>query len=300
MFFSDMSLQIYRKEKKALPKIKKYHHETYLERTFLFISGKASLTIEAACVLPLFLYAVLAFMYFFSAINITEAVSAGILETGKELAVSAYARESLGDENDSNISHLVRGNLSFVYARQNIIKKIEETGADISLLKNGTDGIGMLKSSILEEDDIIDLVVSYQLKFPIPILVITEISVEQRGYFRAWTGIDRQPEENHSDDDAQVYITVNGRVYHRDRDCTHIRLSVSQVHMSTISQLRNKSGAKYYECERCERSNTDQVYITETGDRYHGSVNCSGLKRQVLTVPESQIGGRDPCSRCGE
>ena len=300
MFFSDMPQFNNRKEKIALPVRLKHTCPVCLERISLFIPGHASLTVEAACILPLFLYAVLAVMYFFAAVGISGAISAGILETGKELAVYAYAQQTLGINAGSEISQLVMGNLSTAYAKGKIIEKINETGVDTTVLKNGADGIHLSGSSFLEKEDIIDLRVNYRLKFPIAVFALKEIPVIQRGYFRAWTGREGSLYNTDSESsDNEVYVTVNGSVYHKDKNCTHIRLSIKKVDKNSIGKLRNESGGKYYPCESCKGGHGAEVYITETGDRYHGSVSCSGLKRQIMKVQLTQVEGWPSCSRCG-
>ena len=40
------------------------------------------------------------------------------------------------------------------------------------------------------------------------------------------------------------------------------------------------------------------VYLTEYGDRYHCSPDCSGLTRNVKLVPLSEAGGMRQCSKC--
>ena len=90
----------------------------------------------------------------------------------------------------------------------------------------------------------------------------------------------------------------NGNVYHKSRDCTHIRLSVRQEPESRVSGLRNVDGGKYHPCEKCGGSGS-RIYVTDTGDRYHSSAACSGLKREVIEIPLSQAEGWKACSRCG-
>ena len=54
-------------------------------------------------------------------------------------------------------------------------------------------------------------------------------------------------------------------------------------------------------CELCaEGKHADSaVYVTETGDRYHLSIGCSGLKRTVTRVRRSDVTGLPYCSECG-
>lgn len=117
---------------------------------------------------------------------------------------------------------------------------------------------------------------------------------------RKWTGYDVNNAGNEKNSEEYVYITESGYAYHRSRECSHLKISVSLVSSDSIENCRNSSGAKYYPCEKCARNgNTGIVFITEDGNRYHSSVTCSGLKRKVKTVKISEVGGRRPCSECG-
>lgn len=40
------------------------------------------------------------------------------------------------------------------------------------------------------------------------------------------------------------------------------------------------------------------LYITETGNKYHSSLDCSGLKRHIDAVPITEVGGMGACSKC--
>lgn len=122
----------------------------------------------------------------------------------------------------------------------------------------------------------------------------------QKAVVRAWVGYTGEAFENHAGE-TLVYITSTGSVYHRSRDCTYLRLSIRQVFYEDLGSERNQSGGRYTPCEYCVRSGSagGVVYITDHGTSYHSSAGCQGLKRTVMAVPLSEVGGRPCCSRCG-
>ena len=82
------------------------------------------------------------------------------------------------------------------------------------------------------------------------------------------------------------------------RSCTHLTLSITLAGRDEVEGLRNASGGRYSPCEKCGGDGSGIVYVTNEGDRYHNTIECSGLKRTVRCVPLSEAGGRSPCSRC--
>ncbi len=121
---------------------------------------------------------------------------------------------------------------------------------------------------------------------------------------KPFTGISlKELGKNNTGEDRPVYLAENATVYHVDRECTHLRLSIKQVAFDMVPGLRNYDGGRYKPCEICVRNNVGSaVYITNEGDRYHSVITCSGLKRTVRSVNESEaVGmGLGPCSRCGK
>lgn len=122
----------------------------------------------------------------------------------------------------------------------------------------------------------------------------------QRAVVRAWTGYTGESFRAGNKSEEFVYITPEGSVCHKSRDCSYLRLSVRSISGSGLANARNESGAKYYPCEYCVKNAGAgaAVYITEYGTSYHNSPNCQGLKRTVMAVPLSEV-GRPLCSRCG-
>lgn len=104
-------------------------------------------------------------------------------------------------------------------------------------------------------------------------------------------------EKTKNEDDAYVYVTETGDVYHSSRTCYHIKLAITQIDKG----LLKKSYENLLPCELCASGKyTDGcIYITETGNKYHYSVACSGLKRTVMRVRRKDVGNLSPCSNCG-
>lgn len=117
---------------------------------------------------------------------------------------------------------------------------------------------------------------------------------------RKWTGFNALKNSgNKKIEEEYVYITETGTVYHRSRDCSHLKISIKVVDANELGSERNSDGAKYYSCERCRgSSNSGLVFITGEGNKYHSNASCSGLKRTIKVVKLSEVGGRGPCSGC--
>ena len=118
---------------------------------------------------------------------------------------------------------------------------------------------------------------------------------------RTFTG--RYYDENTGENKGNilVFVTENGKVYHNDKACSHIKLSIKAVQYSEVKNLRNADGGKYYRCERCIKGEPHgQVFITKEGRRIHSHKRCSGIKRTVRGMPlkEAKALGYRPCERC--
>lgn len=116
----------------------------------------------------------------------------------------------------------------------------------------------------------------------------------------AWTGAGEGTFAGNEETEKMVYVTESGSVFHKDQGCTYLDLSVNQVSAGELSSLRNAYGERYTACSSCSRKQepAGNVYITEKGRHYHNQETCSGLKRTVRLVKESEAAGH-ACSRCG-
>ena len=135
------------------------------------------------------------------------------------------------------------------------------------------------------EDEMIQLVRPARVKPVVPVLAYPGTNIVSCCYMRAWTGYDVERKFSGEEQEEYVYITENGTVYHRERNCTHLTLSIELAGKDEVGQLRNESGGKYYPSEKCGGDGSSFVYVTGEGTRYHNTITCSGLKRTVISIP---------------
>ncbi|MBQ9612659.1 MAG: hypothetical protein IJV14_08745 [Lachnospiraceae bacterium] len=294
-----------------------------------FLSGKravlrGSMTVEAALVLPLFLFFFSNILFFFEMIRLQSNMLAALHETGTEISEYAYfyryglddlkevigsneASEDLGSSEAAVGSYGISLLMSEGYVRSRVNKILGTGYLDRTCLEGGSGAISYLRSGILageEGKDLVKLVADYRVKPLIPMMAPSGFSLQSRYYGHAWVGYDLGAEDAPPDGDPGeetiVYITPTGTVYHRTRDCTYLKPSVRAVNASSLRGLRNDSGGKYYPCEACRPAAAGIVYICSDGNRYHGSSTCRSLKRTILEVPLSSVEDhRRACSKCG-
>lgn len=255
-------------------------NKSYDGRASVFTSFKASITVEAAMAVPIFFFAMICLIYLMEIAAIQISVRSGLQYAAKTVMQDSYP---LAVIKPLDIESYV----------------VEEIGAkrlERSVIVGGSTGIDCSSSNMSVRTGIGKLEAEYKIKLPVPIFYIEGITCKESIKVKAWTGYEK--EFLGSEKEEIVYITETGIVYHRDYHCTYLDLSIQMVSRNVIEHLRNEGGGKYYPCFICGGKG-NQVYITNTGNRYHGSVTCSGLKRTVYAVPLSEAIGKGACARCG-
>ena len=270
--------------KNKLYSIKTYTH-TFEKRVSSFISSKilhGSMTIEAALVLPIFLFSIFSLISLISVIKIKSCMDIAVCEVGNEIAIKKYSEYS-GDiflpayiKNELGI--FLEDNLS-EQDRKRLYSKIYVT--DISLL---------------EEEEIVTFRVDYSVIPDFHMLGLCRIKMNTTYYGHSWQGSTSTKQE-----ETMVFISQNASVYHTDKNCTHFNLTIEKILYDNVNNFRNNEGEKYDECRFCNRiANKGKVYITPEGENYHNIKNCAGLTRSVYTIPYSKVFGKQKCLRCGE
>lgn len=300
------------------------HSNKKMKRTW-----KAVLTVEAAVVLPLFMFAVLALIYLFqvmelqlklqSALNRTaeQTASYGYL-LGRVLAVSEgkvedwlekselFSEDGLLSVDDTGewIIKLLSSSVAEPAFKQIAAHYMDISDPAVLRIVGGWDGVNFHSSCLKDEACCVVVRAKYSVRVPFVPEVISELELCQTAVCRLFCGdrayipVDRDEEEL---EEGVYYMTPSGSVYHVSRECSYLKITVLNTDWTRIESMRNSSGGKYYPCERCVKgaAPAGQVYYTRSGSSYHATHFCSSLTRTVVEVSEEEIVGLPPCSRCG-
>lgn len=205
-----------------------------------------NMTVEAALVLPVFLFAAVNLLSLLLMFRTYSAEEAKLHQTGRQMALYAYGQES-GD-------------------------------SEIRLMNVN------------------------RIKSPFGIAAFGGGYTANGCVMHKWNGYDlngtagERPEK----EEELVYITRSGSAYHRERGCRYLNPAIQMVDRNDAENADTEDGGKYTPCLVCG-GESGLVYITEGGNRYHSTVNCTGLKRTIesVTLTEAIEAGRHPCPSCG-
>ena len=274
--------QMTRKEKKKISlrqyDVKEKDRGNYSPGEALFHAlQKGSFTLEASLVLPLFLFAAATVLSLFLMMQVQYTV-----ENALERAVADQAL--LGSESEKTVENLAKAAFYQELVRQNCM---------LTLIQGKAAGFSWKGTKI--DSVYIDVLVTYQLKIPLHFWGKRTMKVSDSCRMHRWTG--NQRGEGGSEKEEWVFITPNQSVYHKNRVCSHLKLSVKTLNASKLKL----PGNNYSACGHCTRGQKRGavVYVTEEGKRFHYRIDCSGLKRTIYMVKKREAGGKRPCSRCG-
>lgn len=281
-------------------------HKNSLRRKSKSRYQNASLTVEASVAFPVFFFAVLYLIQMFLVLRAEVVIAEAGITAARESAAYSYVAERLAD-GETAVAETV-----LTVFDQKIVRDIGMTTmfhacCDAEILKQARVGQGF--SGIWVDTEASGETTYAELYYRVrPADVLTKGGGKfyvMRLVYRDWTGEGERhaASEEAEDEKTTVYMTEHGRVYHRKRTCSYIKIDVTPVLSECVKNERNASGAKYYACEFCDpvlRIGT-QVFITEYGTRYHAVSTCSAMKRTVKECDFDAVKDTyPPCSRCGK
>ncbi len=266
--------------------------------------SRGSFTVEAAFAVPVFVFAITAFVLLFKMLLMQIQLQEAMNEASKEMSQLAYLNEAV----DTKITKKTIAFPKIVAGRYEIERFFTEKNRYNVLLNSPIhyeeNPFGDTDSKREEE---IDLIANYKLRIPLPLFNLQKFAITQRVKGRKFVGSQdllclKRGEDEGEQNKRYVYITETGTVYHLTLECSSLKLKIIQCSKDEVATRRNQSGGKYKKCEKCCSQDIElsSVYICEDGDRFHSILECSGLKRTIHRVSfDEVIEKMRACYRCG-
>lgn len=284
---TDNSPKIWRIQKKRNQEYKIEKNRIKDKRTSQFSSDSGYITVEASIVIPLFLIVMMGFALWIQVFMIEAEIQEGVTETGKYMARQIYKYEKLEDKTQllNKFSRLAIQGKWKEYVNKDFLNQ--------SCLVDGIKGVSFQNSRYDENSDSIKIHVKYKIKIMLPFVGNYQLQMVAKTEQKSFTGYPHSSGE-------YVYVAESGKVFHTERTCPHIALSIVKAY-DTEKYASKKSG--YSACERCTKHYEgvkSYFYITKYGKKYHTSLQCSGLKRTVQKIKLEEVKGLGKCLKCQE
>lgn len=260
------------------------------ERVLLSVLSRISggLTIEAALVLPIFLFAVFLLLTPFQVMNQHRIVQSALEKTNQELSQYGYLIQFM-EQTDLGVLEK-SAVLSYTYA--NLMPYLDQ-----KICTN----ISLDQSEILADGETIDLVLSYRIRILVPLLGTHSLEQVNRSRRRIWSGSTNgigYHKNEETADQTMVYVGKGSTRYHKSRECHYLSNQLQTVSINTIDEQRNKNGGKYQACSVCGGQSAGVVFIMPSGRHYHSNSQCAAIVATVRQVPLTQVEHLGACSYC--
>ena len=228
---------------------------------------RASMTIEAAMLLPVFILMMLNLYLVIDMLHLQAITNWHLHQLGSRICAYGYLPETLlGSEDGYELLDVaLDSGVMYLYVLDEIQRAIDFP-----------DRIYVTSASILEDGEV-EIVLTYNYPLFATLGKTTEIWLQSVYLGHAWGGAENLEET------GDVFVTTNGEVYHLYSDCSHLKLSIVQMPAERLGDYEKMEGMKFVPCKKCENENEpDTVYITMEQGRVHYDKGCAGLKRDVV------------------
>ncbi|MCR4782852.1 MAG: hypothetical protein K5851_08960 [Lachnospiraceae bacterium] len=255
------------------------------EAPFCILAKEAgSYTIEAAASFSIFIFVMITFLFLMRAITTEYLIRYYMFEVANKS--SCIKDIDLSEKVDEKEALKVALKLS-------CIKKIKDDKLAVRFIKGGALGLDFSDSEVDEQYIVLDC--KYSVVQIFSFIDKSIFKFHDKITVRRYVGWNPSMDE----EEEFVYVTKNGEAYHHSRDCRYLKLSIKEVDISNIKNMRSKDGHKYRKCTCVKKKKGSKVYVTDYGEQYHGDLNCVDLRRniRVITLEEAKKNYHE-CPKC--
>ena len=280
------------------------------KRALSSASLRASLTIEAALGLTLFMFTVILLSVPMEILDTQRKVQTVLEVTGRELGWQVYrtshkehpAEKEAGKAAEADETGLgLWPELPSELILQGYLKEKIQAAAGKRVSNIQCDA-----SSISENGEWIDLRASYQVRLPFSVFALDHVTLASRSRKRGWIGAEGgyfSQKNGSEEEDEWVYVGRDSTRYHLSPSCHYIsnQITAAAYADAVSGALRNSEGRHYKACRYCGKTASADglVYILPSGEVYHGRQDCSSLAYYVRKVRLSEAEYLGACSYCG-
>lgn len=259
--------------------------------------NKGSAAIEAIFGVTMFLFVSLLMFHMLHLKAVKSSIYNAAVEAAEYAAEYAYltgwAAEKLTGDGKDGAGSAVDSAVLFGLAEEKLLSSLEEPEVIDRYVRGGRAGILLLGSSFPDDDGDIHLRVNYTVRISTPFLPDLECHVSEEIRQKPYLGHEGSDGTGNDGTDPYVYVTDNRDVYHKNRGCTHLVLTI-------YPESRMEAEKRLRPCEFCGKDAGETVLVCMEGETYHSDPACRALKRTVYRKRLSEVGGLSPCSRCGK
>lgn len=262
---------------------------------------RGSITVEAAILLPVFIAAIMTFVFIIKVYYVHEIVQQAITSACEEMSLySLLYYETNADELISSLEKLTSsqetdkaygntwiapiveqlGKDASDYARAQVVlvpisKILVKKNLEVSYfdnvdnrlhllnLKDGFEGIDFSSSRMLADDKSIDIIISYKMSFPLLKEFISEIKITQMASSYVWAG---EAGINNAGEEADATCVWNMSNINRGREVRKLQGANLPFNFPTIAIFKNGTATSI------KSLNIDEEYYK----------NANNLKKQLL------------------
>ena len=251
----------------------------------------ASMTVEAALVLPLTLFFFLALLQPITWIDRQRKVQTAMERIGEEISQYGILAES-AETGDSELPAFCTDAAAVLWIR--------------GRAGQYADHVTVKEADVYGENGEIEFAAEYQEEIPFFAEVLgkqTETVAVKR---RSWIGIPGKlkgdgsyQDDGGNEQTEMVYVGAGMGRYHLFRDCHYISNEYMTVTRSE-AETGSVPGEKRTPCAICGKKGdgSETVYITTAGEHYHYDKNCRSMMSYVREVPKSEAEHLGLCSYC--
>jgi hypothetical protein len=272
-----------------------------IAKSTIIKNSKGSITVEAAILLPIFIAAIMTFVFIIKVYYVHEIVQQAITSACEEMSLysllyyetnadelisslekftsSQKADDALGntwiapvvEQLGKDASDYVRAQLVFVPISKILVKKNLEVSyfdnVDNRLrllnLKDGFEGIDFSSSRMLADDKSIDIIICYKMSFPFLKEFIPEIKITQMASSYIWAG---EAGVKNAGEEAEVTCVWNMSNINRGREIRKLQGANLPFNFPTIAIFKNGTATSI------KSLNIDEEYYK----------NSNNLKKKLL------------------